>query len=318
MKTQEAVKGRWADVFKVFGLPPITGKKAFKGECPICKRRGKFRIDDKDGTGSFICVCNVGDGWALLNLTQKKSFKELAADVDRIIGNTWQAGPKPEKTDAQRHRERVIKKMPSLVGLKGTDGEKYLVSRGINVLPTDGVRFCTTQRVNGEICQALYALASDSRGELCYLHRTLLKDGRKYTKWGAAKKMLRLQEETYIEHASSVAIRLFPVASTLGIAEGIETALAAYQISHCHTWATQNTTFMRRFVAPSGVNHLIIFADSDNSAAGHAAAFECAFKNLNRKDNDLETVAVRWPEAGDFNDVLTTGARVFEWIFRRK
>jgi putative DNA primase/helicase len=49
MKTAEAAKGQWAMIFEHYGLPPITGKNHFKGECPLCDSRGKFRIDDRDG-----------------------------------------------------------------------------------------------------------------------------------------------------------------------------------------------------------------------------------------------------------------------------
>lgn len=135
---------------------------------------------------------------------------------------------------------------------------------------------------------------------------------------GKVLKKLRLQEESYTDHTSSIAVRLFPVASTLGIAEGIETALSAHQITHCNTWATMNTAFMKKFQAPAGVKHLVIFADADTNAAGHAAAFECAFKNLNSAANDLETITVRWPEPGaDFNDVLLNGLQVYEWVYTK-
>ena len=128
--------------------------------------------------------------------------------------------------------------------------------------------------------------------------------------------MMKLQEDSYLEFAKSVAIRMFPVSSTLGIAEGIETALACHQITKCHTWATMNTAFMKKFRVPAGVKNLIIFADADANAAGHAAAFECAAANLHAK-NDLETVSVRWPAQGDFNDLLQNGSEVFEWVFHR-
>lgn len=128
--------------------------------------------------------------------------------------------------------------------------------------------------------------------------------------------MMKLQEDSYLEFAKSVAIRMFPTSSTLGIAEGIETALACHQITKCNTWATMNTTFMKKFRVPAGVKNLIIFADSDANAAGHAAAFECAAANLHAK-NDLESVSVRWPAQGDFNDLLLNGSEVFEWVFHR-
>jgi hypothetical protein len=39
MNTKQAAIGRWAEIFKYFGLPGITGKNHFKGECPLCGRR---------------------------------------------------------------------------------------------------------------------------------------------------------------------------------------------------------------------------------------------------------------------------------------
>lgn len=70
--------------------------------------------------------------------------------------------------------------------------------------------------------------------------------------------MMKLQEDSYLEFAKSVAIRMFPVSSTLGIAEGIETALSCHQITKCHTRATMNTAFMKKFRVPAGVKNLII------------------------------------------------------------
>lgn len=44
MKTADAAKGRWPEILEHFGLPPITGKNHFKGECPVCGARGKFEL----------------------------------------------------------------------------------------------------------------------------------------------------------------------------------------------------------------------------------------------------------------------------------
>lgn len=50
MNTKQAAIGRWAEIFKHYGLPGITGKNHLKGECPLCGRTGKFRCDNKNGT----------------------------------------------------------------------------------------------------------------------------------------------------------------------------------------------------------------------------------------------------------------------------
>ena len=77
-------------------------------------------------------------------------------------------------------------------------------------------------------------------------------------------------------------------------------------------WAAMNTAFMKKFRVPAQGKNLIIFADADSNAAGHAAAFECAAPPTCMRKNDLGTVSVRWPAQGDFNDLLLNGSEVFE------
>lgn len=319
MKTAEAAKGRWTEIFEHYGLPPITGKNHYKGECPVCGARSKFRIDDRDGAGTWICVCGSGDGMKLLSLTQTgKTFSALCAEVDQLIGNDYRREKIPSNSSAAKLRQRAISKFAKLLPLRGTNGEGYLRQRGINKLPSEAIRFCEKQRHAGRIYHALYALATDDKGELCYLHRTLLEGDRKAPLGESAKRQKSLQEDNYLEYARSVAIRMFPVSSTLGIAEGIETALSCYQIYGVNTWAVMNSNFMKKFRVPAGVKHLIVFADMDkHSATGQAAAFECAHANLLAK-NDLVKVSVRWPDNGDFNDMLMNGDEVRELVFYKK
>ncbi|AKJ41536.1 toprim domain-containing protein [Pragia fontium] len=319
LKTKDAVIGRWAEVFNHYELPPITGRRHYREECPICGSKGSFRCDDKDGRGTFICKCNAGDGWKLLELTQDKDFKTLAAEVDEVIGNKYSsdATNRPKKDDRSSVRQQVSHKYASLISLKGTPAEAYLRNRGINCLPAEQVRYCDKQPANGKNYEAIYSLATDDKGALCYLHRTLL-DGDKKADIEHAKKMMVLQDESYITYANSVAIRMFPPASTLGIAEGIETSLSCKQIYGVNTWSVMNANFMEKFRVPAGVKHLIIFADMDpHSATGHSAAFSCAHNNLMAK-NELVKVSVRWVDNGDFNDLLIHGDQVRELFFTKR
>nr|DAE47020.1 MAG TPA: DNA primase/helicase [Caudoviricetes sp.] len=255
----------------------------------------------------------------LLSLTQTgKTFSALCAEVDQLIGNDYRREKIPVNSSAAKLRQRAISKFAKLLPLRGTNGEGYLRQRGINKLPSEAIRFCEKQRHAGRIYHALYALATDDKGELCYLHRTLLDGDRKAPLGESAKRQKSLQEDNYLEYARSVAIRMFPVSSTLGIAEGIETALSCYQIYGVNTWAVMNSNFMKKFRVPAGVKHLIVFADMDkHSATGQAAAFECAHANLLAK-NDLVKVSVRWPDNGDFNDMLMNGDEVRELVFYKK
>ena len=318
MKTSEAAKGQWAMIFEHYGLPPINAKNHFKGECPICGARGKLRIDDKDGRGTWICVCGSGDGMKLVTQTQGKAFSTICSEIDRLIGNDFQKLKAPVTTSAASLRKRVLSKFSKLKPLRGTTGAEYLKARGIYQLPAEAVRFNEKQRHAGKVFQSLYSLATDDKGELCYLHQTLLDGAKKADIGVSAKRQKSLQEENYLDHARSVAIRMFPVTSTLGIAEGIETALSAYQIYKVNTWATMTSGFMKKFRVPAGVLNLIIFADRDErSATGLAAAMECAHANLLAK-NDLQRVSVYWPDHEDFNHMLMNGDQVRELVFYKK
>nr|WP_038251885.1 toprim domain-containing protein [Xenorhabdus nematophila] len=316
MKTADAVIGHWPEIFAYYKLPPVTGKNHFKGKCPICGWKGKFRIDDQEGRGTFICTCNAGDGWRLLTLTQGKNYKTLADEIDLLLGiQSDKRSTAKKETDITTFRNKVTACYPNLPSLKGTQGEAYLRSRGIHILPADNVKYCPDQPVRNGTLQAIWSLVTDAKGTLCYLHRTYL-DGDRKADITPQKKLDSTQEESYRLHAQSLAIRLFPVDSTLGIAEGIETALSCKQIYGVNTWSVVHAGFMERFLVPKGVKHLIIFADNDWSATGEAAAYACATKNL-KANNDIERVSVRWPDFGDFNDLLQQGCQAREREFMK-
>lgn len=208
-------------------------------------------------------------------------------------------------------RQRTISKFSKLLPLYGTPGAGYFRQRGINKLPTDAIRFCERLRHAGRIHHALYALATDDIPPPYFAGESKAQLGE------SAKRQKSQQEENYLEYARSVAIRMFLVSSTLGSVEGIETALSCYQIYSVNTRAVMNSNFMKKFRAPTGGKHLVIFADMDKYSATKQAVFECAHANLLAK-NDLVKVSVRWPDNCDFNDMLMNGDRIRELVFYKK
>ncbi len=82
----------------------------------------------------------------------------------------------------------------------------------------------------------------------------------------------------------------------MGIAEGIETALAAQQILEIPVWAALNASLLAKFQPPSIVEHLIIAADND--AAGKKAARQLA--GCLRCKSEIIT-----SKGGDFADDLS-------------
>jgi putative DNA primase/helicase len=135
----------------------------------------------------------------------------------------------------------------------------------------------------------MIALISAPDGSSAQLHRTFLGPNGKAD----------LQDPRATMPGSipdGAAIRLAPHGDTLGIAEGIETALGASALFDVPVWAAINSTMLTKWRAPEGVQRVIVFGDNDAKFGGAAAAFALAHRLVCR---DGLTVDVRIPEAVD-------------------
>ncbi len=309
MKTSDAAKGQWDLIYKSFGLQIIPNKHQV---CPICDRKGSsgIRIHDKTGNGDYICVCSSGNGLSLLMEVTGLPFADIAKQVDEIIGNT------PDRNNLKPKLTGVQKKIASTSKpINGTWSEYYLKERGIVNLPTMSVHHCdSVPYFNGDgqkvgNYEAMVATVTDAQTlEILQQHITYLE--------GSKKIYRKVRNITDVDYKIPV-VRLMDAEKTLGIAEGIETALSAHDKYDIPCWSTINSGFLKRFRAPNGVTKLFIFADNDKSLTGHAAAFECARANLSAK-NDVTDVVVAWPdELGDFND-LDDKENICMWESSRK
>lgn len=110
----------------------------------------------------------------------------------------------------------------------------------------------------------------DKDGSLLTLHRIYLaKQGNK-APVKDAKKMMSVPDSVDINGGS---IQLGqPSNGVLGVAEGLETALAAYRATGIPVWSTVNAQLMKSFEIPEDVHTLLIWADSDKTNTGLIAA----------------------------------------------
>jgi putative DNA primase/helicase len=216
-------------------------------------------------------------------------FRDLARQIDEKYGNTGGYEPKPE---AKPDKPRI-----QLSPIAGTEVEIYLRSRGITVFPEldIGTAYNIYHKETGGNYMAMHAIARDAYMNECMIHQTYLTNGVKLK--NTSKKMFSLS------HSENICVKMFYMDKCLGVGEGIESSLSACQIYGVPVWATLSSALMKKFRAPPGVEHLIIYADSEPHGAGLAAAFECGNKNI-LANNDVSKVTIRWPELGDFNDVL--------------
>lgn len=182
-------------------------------------------------------------------------------------------------------------------GLRGTLGEVYLRHRGCCLPPRDShLRYLP---LDGEHGPTLVAAITDARtAKPIRLHFTrLAADGRGKAGTDRDKTMLKGHRK-----AGGV-IRLWPdeaVTYSLGIAEGIETALSLAH-GHAPVWACIDAGNLRQFPVLDGLETLLIATDAD--AAGIDAAVTCADRWADAGKNVL---LVAPAEVGaDLNDVVS-------------
>jgi hypothetical protein len=96
------------------------------------------------------------------------------------------------------------------------------------------------------------------------------------------------------------AVRLGIAGAALGLAEGVETAMAAMQMTGVPTWAALGSSHMLKVWVPDCVRELHLFVDNDE------AGFETAHKMIAKHKEAGRTVIPRRPpeECGDWNDYL--------------
>jgi putative DNA primase/helicase len=276
----------------------LTGKHC---ACPVCGGRDRFRFDDQEGRGTFYCSgCGAGDGMQLALAYTGKPFAEVAREVERLAGSLRPAATRPERSDADKRAalRRVYAESQPIQ--RGDEVCSYLAGRGLALhdLPTGlrlhpGLPYYDAGKLVGK-WPAMLGIVTSPTGQALSIHRTYIQDCTK-APVSASKKLMQGYP------LAGGAIRLTPVSERLGIAEGIETALAADELFEVPTWACISTAGMESFEPPEKVKHVIIFADHDLNFAGQSAAYRAAHK-LAMKGIEVEVIVP--PEPGDWLDEL--------------
>ncbi|CAM5793165.1 Zinc-binding protein OS=Rhizobacter sp. OX=1736433 GN=ASC87_00525 PE=4 SV=1 [Rhizobacter fulvus] len=123
---------------------------------------------------------------------------------------------------------------------------------------------------------AMVGAVTDPAGKLVALHRTYVSaDGTK-APVGQPKKLSRTSGLIGGASIKLFAPTLIDGTSVLGVAEGIETALACYLGSGIPTWSCMNAGGVRSFEWPASLQSLVVFSDNDAKGVGQAAAHDLA------------------------------------------
>ncbi len=272
---REAATGRWPGILTALGVDAafLTGKHT---ACPVCGGKDRFRFDDKDGRGTFFCShCGAGDGFTLLQNLKGWSFRDAAREVEQLVGTVAAVPPAPTFSDEEKLR--VLRRVWSEAApLRECDeAMRYMAGRGLHVdLPMSALRLHPglVYRDGGDTLgkfPALVALVTGPDGRGATLHRTYLQDGRKALV-PCPKKLMPGKP------IKGAAIRLHQAGEVLGVAEGIETALAARQLFGVPVWSCVSAVGVESFQPPKEVRKVIVFGDNDVSSTGQAAAWGLA------------------------------------------
>lgn len=296
MKTKDAMAGRWRDALVEHGVDEslLTNRHS---ACPICGGKDRFRFDDKEGSGSWICNgCGSGDGFKLLIEVTGKPFKELAAELDKQCGNYSQEKAKPKaEDDGKKMIMRIARGLMPAAAI--TPVAAYMRSRGIRHLPSEYLRYNPSVWHHGESrnSPAMVAAMRDVTGKVKGYHLTYITE--------RGEKMKAEQVRMYTKGATGdCVIRLSEVQEHIGLAEGIETALSVTAIYGVPCWATGDTVRMGKFKVPDGVKEISIFADIDQNYAGETAAFSLASRLV--REGYTCSVYQHCPRGTDYNDML--------------
>ena len=323
-----AARGQWPSLLQQLGVSP-EALRDHHGPCPGCGGVDRFRFDDRDDDGSFICSNGggdplAGDGFHLLEhaydwppaqaLTAVAEALGLSLDRSSTPQSARKHLPAPAKIlepeELQRRKNKLNAVWSASYPLDHPLAEParaYLAARRLADILHDApndVRLhpqltywqptgSGSYEVVGDF-PALVALVRDPNGQPISLHRTWLTPaGDQKAAVAQPKKLM-----TGLAPLAGAAIRLYAADHRLAIAEGIETALSIrVALPDWPVWSAINSHNMKKLIVPDSVTEVVICADQDQ--AGMNAAHALADRLVRDK-----TVRLIVPEQGDFNDVL--------------
>lgn len=303
---KDRAAGKWRGILTAIGIDAKALRNRH-GPCPICGGKDRFRFDDKGGRGTWICnQCGAGDGIELVKRFRGVDFKEAAQIIEQHIGAAPVIGGngQPRQTDAKKREEMIaLWKRSRPIDCDDPAG-RYLTGRtGLTEYPAS-LRYAPDERYTEPGARASWhpvmlakvdpSDAAAAEGARAGLHRTYLDaEGRK-AEVGSPRKMMGAMPV-------GAAVRLMAHGDTLGIAEGIETALSASALFGVPCWAALNAGLLQDWSPPDGVTTVWVFGDNDANSTGQAAAYSLAHR-LNAKG--IRAV-VEIPQAAgtDWNDV---------------
>jgi hypothetical protein len=295
---RHAAHGRWHRILSGLApeLEPALNRPGRHVACPIHGGHDGFRLfRDFEDTGGAVCnTCGAKpDGFAVLRWLKGWDFPTTLRAVHEALGGVVRVAAQRRAPLAKPKRRTEAEDAQALAKLRRTWMESlpwdhpdawplrnYFRHRGLNpnvAESLDSLRFHPGLRYYDEDFRpvgaypAMLALVTDAAGKALTFHRTFLDpNGAGKAPVSEPKKLMRFPSDRELMGGC---IQLGPPGPVLGVAEGIETALAVRLAMGMPVWSAISSTFLEGWVPPSDeVDTVVIWADLDRGGAGFTAA----------------------------------------------
>jgi putative DNA primase/helicase len=268
----------------------LGGKRNGEGflcHCPVPshgKRRGDLNpsLSVRDGDSALLVHCFGGcDRLDVLDTLRRRGLIDVRDNLHsphRTLATLVPNNPDPA----------ALAIWKAALSAEGSIVETYLRSRNIALRLPPSLRCGLVTRLDRYSMPAMVAAVQGPTGKITAIQTTLLTR--------AGSKATVAVPRIAIGPLGAGAIRFGSPRAVLGLAEGIETALSAQQLTGVPTWACLGASRMHRIAIPDHVRELHLFGDND--CPGRDAVERAAFENRERR------VVLRFPPDNhkDWND----------------
>lgn len=224
--TAQAVD-KWNYIFHSLGIEVGNGKHC---PCPICGGKDRFRFDNQNGRGTYICnQCGSGDGLELIKHYYHCDAKEASIKVAEYLNLPNQSNQIREKTVFRKRDSEqlsnnnipenpVCKKVEYLLSKATLGQSKYLTKKGLTFdlpLLDNGRIFAPLLNIKGEYTGAQF----------------IESDGSKHLMTGSNKKGAFILVSSILSRPNEVCAKLL-AHNEIIICEGLATGISIAEFRH--------------------------------------------------------------------------------------